>query len=292
LATSDPNLDSEDGHPIAYEAILRETQKYEVTPLFLREDCDLIVKNPFLAANVPEWLAKSRQVATGNRRRVLEDGADVMSSSDEEDPKMKPDELTGVYTAEMDPKAGPRVLTRSEAAYQRAAGRARKDQMILSVPRVESPEPEEAFPTPPQVDISKSGGSSDDDTLDRPEYIWSDSKGINRRNKAWVRRLADSARALPAPEPERKPTPLTSPANSDDEGMSENQRRQSEKAKKMSRRSTPRAGKGQESPEAKASHPMVTRKRASGAGSLRGVVGSGQTGYVCDKSSPSSKPGS
>jgi hypothetical protein len=162
---------------------------------------------------------------------------------------------------------------------------------------MDSPEPEEVFQTPPQVDLRKSGGSSDDDTLDRPEYIWSVSKGINRRNKAWVRRLADSALALPAPEPERKPTPLTSPANSDDEGMSEDQRRQIEKAKKMSQRSVPKAKaptprKGQESPETKVSHPMVTRQRASGAGGLRGVVGSGQTGYVCDKSSPSSKPGS
>jgi hypothetical protein len=143
LATSDPNVDPEDGHPSAYEAILREFQKFETTPLFLREDCDMVVKDPLLAANVPEWLAKSRQVATGNRRRVLENGDDVMSSSDEDDPKMKPDELTGVYTAEMDPKAGPRVLTQSQAAYQWAVGKARKEHMILSVPRVESPEPEE-----------------------------------------------------------------------------------------------------------------------------------------------------
>jgi hypothetical protein len=51
--------------------------------------------------------------------------------------------------------------------------------------------------------------------------------------------------------------------------------------------------KGQESPVAKATHPMATRTRtASGAGSLRSGVGSGSTGYVCDKLSPSSKPGS
>jgi hypothetical protein len=29
LATADPNVHQEDGHPIAYEAILRESQKYE-----------------------------------------------------------------------------------------------------------------------------------------------------------------------------------------------------------------------------------------------------------------------
>jgi hypothetical protein len=38
---------------------------------------------------------------------------------------------------------------------------------------------------------------------------------------------------------------------------------------------------------------METRRQAARrAGGLRGVVGSGSTGYVCDKSSPSSKPGS
>jgi hypothetical protein len=46
----------------------------------------------------------------------------VVTSSDEDDPNMKPDELTGCYTAEMDPKAGPKVLTPAEAAFQRAAG--------------------------------------------------------------------------------------------------------------------------------------------------------------------------
>jgi hypothetical protein len=256
LVTCDPNVDPEDGHPIAYEAILRESQKFETTPLFLREDCDMVVNDPLIAASVPEWLAKSRQVATGNRRRVLEDGADVMSSSDGDDPKMKPDELTGVYTAEMDPKAGPRVLTQSQAAYQRAVGKARKEQMILSAPRVESPLPEEVFPAPSQVDLLKTGGSSDDDTLDRPEYIWSVSKGINRRNKAWVRRLADSALALPAPEPEVKEvgTPVTRSRAVTDPTSS----------KTTASQRAPTGSKpkeGQESPEAKASHPMVTRDK-------------------------------
>jgi hypothetical protein len=179
------------------------------------------------------------------------------------------------------------ILSQKEAAYQRAAGRARKEQMISAVPRIDSPEPEEVLPTPPpKVDLLKTGGSSDDDTLDRPEYVWSVSKGITRRNKAWVRRLADIALALPAPEPERKPTPLTSPVNSDDEGMSEDQRRVLNLGKKMARgtkkpvpeakASQPR--EGQETPETKVSKPMETRsqkKKASGAGGLRGVAGSG-----------------
>jgi hypothetical protein len=135
LATSDANVDPEDGHPIAYEAILRESQKFETTPLFLREDCAVVTNDAMLAANVPEWFAKSRQVATGNRRRVLKDGDDVMSSSDEDDPNMKPDKEKGMYTPEMDPKAGPRILSQAEVMRQRMIAKANR---------------EAGFPDPPQ----------------------------------------------------------------------------------------------------------------------------------------------
>jgi hypothetical protein len=97
--------------------------------------------------------------------------------------------------------------------------------------------------------------------------------------------------------------------------MSEDQRRALNLGKKMARRATPKKaaaplqapadqptgvkapppkGKGQESPEAKVSHPMVTRTRkASRAGGLRGVVGSGSNEDTCVASgNPSSKPGS
>jgi hypothetical protein len=52
-------------------------------------------------------------VATGNRRRVLENGADVANSSDEDDPKMVADEEQGMYTSEMDPKLGPHRLPKA-----------------------------------------------------------------------------------------------------------------------------------------------------------------------------------
>jgi hypothetical protein len=74
------------------------------------------------------------------------------------------------------------------------------------------------------------------------------------------------------------------------------------------RKNPPRGkGQGQESPVSKDPHPMATRTQqarralgpstsplgdASRAGGLRGVAGSGQTGYVCGKLSPSPKPGS
>jgi hypothetical protein len=126
LASGDPNIDPEDGHPIALESILRESAKYKTPPMFVAEDSEYVIKDPLLAANVPEWLVKSRQVATGGRRRVLENGADVLSSSDEEDPDMKPDEEQKMYTPGMDPSAGPIHLSTSQAAAQRFYAKANR----------------------------------------------------------------------------------------------------------------------------------------------------------------------
>jgi hypothetical protein len=60
LATTDPNCDPDDGHPIAYEAILRESAKFDTPPLFVKEDSEYVTNDPILSANVPEWLAQSR----------------------------------------------------------------------------------------------------------------------------------------------------------------------------------------------------------------------------------------
>jgi hypothetical protein len=118
--------------------------------------------------------------------------------------------------------------------------------------------------------------------------------------------------SLPKAEPERQPTPLTSPGNSEDEGMSGDQRRQVEKAKRMAARSAPKRAaasprapadqptgakgppptkgqvKGQESPETKVSKPMETRRQAaSRAGGLRSGGGSGQKDTSVSRGNPS-----
>jgi hypothetical protein len=148
---------------------------------------------------------------------------------------------------------------------------------------------------------SESSASSDDDDLSMPEWIRSRSKGTMRKNKAWIQRLAQSALALPPtePEPKRQPTPLTSPANSDDEGVSEDQRRMANKAKRMAQKGTPKGtaqGTGRKNPteEAKASHPMVDhhpvvtrRQEASRAGGLRSGGGSGKTDTRVASGNPS-----
>jgi hypothetical protein len=121
ISSGDPNIDNVDGHPIAYEVILRESQQFENHPIFVKEDSEQVVNHPVYADKVPEWMAISKQVATGNRRRVLENGEDKMDSDDADDPDMKPDELTGMYTEEMDPSKGPVLLTQSQVAAQKAA---------------------------------------------------------------------------------------------------------------------------------------------------------------------------
>jgi hypothetical protein len=263
--------------------------------------------------NVSEWMAVSKQVATGNRRRTLEDGADAMNSSDEDDPKMKPDELTGMYTAGMDPKKGPVKLTEAQVAAQKSAARAPK-------------------PQPPRVESPLSEGSSDNDDPFVPARVWSQSKGIYRPNKKWINpdalalpppgastsdpaiegtrgnpvmgsspgpqasRFTQSPLALPAPS-SRHPTPVSSDTE-DHAEMTEDQKRLARFGKKTAAAppsapaDVPKAPKppvkGQESPGTKVPTPtMVTRSLASGAGGLRPVGGSGQTDTRVARRDPS-----
>jgi hypothetical protein len=154
-------------------------------------------------------------------------------------------------------------------------------------------------------------GSSDDHDPESPQYIWSSSKGIFRKNKHWnsgksanVPALpapgpqkalsAPDLKALPAPEP-RSPTPVSSDTE-DREEMTEDQKRLErtgkKKATKASRYPVPEAKaskpvKGQESPETKVSNPMVTRRQASRAGGLRPGGGLGSTDTCVDLFNPS-----
>jgi hypothetical protein len=195
LASADPNVDPEDGHPLSYETILRESQKFEITPLFVREDSSVVTDDPLLSANVPEWLAKSKQVATGNRRRVLENGLDVMSSSDEDDPKMKPDEEHDMYTAGMDPKAGPPKISEAEAQRQRFFAKATRAA---------------GFPDPPQSFVL----STDAQTFPEPPVL---QGGVDEL----ITRLRD---VINSASSSRIPTPVTSDTEDQDE-MSEDQKR-------------------------------------------------------------------
>jgi hypothetical protein len=271
LATTDPNCDPDDGHPIAYEAILRESAKFDTPPLFIKEDSEYITSDPILAANVPEWLAQSRQVATGGRRRVLEDGDDVMSSSDEDDPNMKPDKEKGMYTEGMDPKKGPVHLTPAQAMTQRFNAKATREAGF--------PEPTQSF------------------RLSTDAHIEADeASGLVGGFGKLMARLRDAI----SPSSSRTPTPITSD-NEDQDEMTEDQKRLARFGKrkaafsrepadqpKGAKAPTPTKGqvKAQESPETKVSYPIVTRSQAIRAGSLRPGGGSGQTGTCVAQGNP------
>jgi hypothetical protein len=89
LSTGDPNVDSEDGHPIAYSAILQAAQSYERPPLFLREDHEQITSDPVMAENGPVMLTQAQvaaQKAGAQKRAPPRSQSPVGGSSDDDDP--------------------------------------------------------------------------------------------------------------------------------------------------------------------------------------------------------------
>jgi hypothetical protein len=99
LSTGDPNVDSEGGHPIAYQRILAHSQTFENPPIFIKADSDRVTTDPKLAESVPSWMCTAERIATGSRRRVPEDGPDTWNSDDEATEDVKADEEKGMYTA-------------------------------------------------------------------------------------------------------------------------------------------------------------------------------------------------
>jgi hypothetical protein len=271
LSTGDPNVDNSDGHPIAYEVILRESQTYEHPPIFLKEDSDHVVNDESLSEKVQEWMAISQQVATGSHKRVLEDGIDVWDSSDEDDEKMKPDELTGMYTAGMDPKQGPVRLTQRQVATQKAAFRS--SSMVSSeVSDSDSPSsvPEDQV-IEPIVDHQKMV----DDARKRQAVPRSPSAGnlaALKKGKPATRSRAVAGPPIPVLEPVKKTSTRTPDVP------------QPTKEQQAPKQPT----KGQEGPVAEATHPMAARtRRASRAGGLRPAGGSGQTDTCVAGGNPS-----
>jgi hypothetical protein len=163
LNSGDASIDNVDGHSIAYAHLLQADQSLKHPPIFPKEDSEQITSNEETATKVPMWMNIAAQVATGNRRMVLEDGPDKMNSDDDDALEEEHgDKLTGMYTPEMDPKKGPVMLTQTQVSIQKAAA-----NMVKAPPRSQSPV----------------GGSSDEDDPSAPECIWSQTKSCMRRNK-------------------------------------------------------------------------------------------------------------
>jgi hypothetical protein len=65
----------------------------------MREDSSIIAENEEWSESVPRWMITASRIATGSRRRVLENGPDTMRSSDEDALEyVKPDEEHNMYT--------------------------------------------------------------------------------------------------------------------------------------------------------------------------------------------------
>jgi hypothetical protein len=204
LSTGDPSIDEVDGHTIAYTCILQAAQLYEHPPIFLKEDSEQVTSVEETAAKVPMWMNIAAQVATGNRRMVLEDGPDKMNPDDDDALEEEHgDKLTGMYTPEMDPKMGQVKLTQNQVAVQKAAA-----HILKAPPRSQSPV----------------GGSPDGDEPTGSEWIWSQTKSCMRKNKHFRERTAtedlkaktmtpptvDPVPAAIAKAPPRPPTPTGS----------------------------------------------------------------------------------
>jgi hypothetical protein len=171
LEAGDPSIDTEDGHAIAYSAILQESQNFEIHPVFVKEDNPAITGNPEISQLVPGLMNTAHRVATGSRQRVLEDGRDVMNSDDEDAiADVKPDEELNMDTAGMDPKKGPIMLSARKVAKQRA----------IAAAVAQKAADEARIPPRPQTPAD---GSSDDDDPNGADLIWSQSRRYYRQNK-------------------------------------------------------------------------------------------------------------
>jgi hypothetical protein len=100
FATGNPDLDTEDGHDIAYRRILSACSLYENPPVFFPAD-----SKDFGGLDISEkvslWMHTAAQVSTGGRKQVLEDGRDVCNSESDSENEDHGEELTGMYTADI-----------------------------------------------------------------------------------------------------------------------------------------------------------------------------------------------
>jgi hypothetical protein len=111
--------DLEEGKHIAYSLIAEKCADFETSPQFYRSDSDFAQSDPILASSVPHILSTAAQVSVGSRNFVLEEGPDIVNSSDEDSPEEEHGEkLEGMYTSGL---KAPVVLSQSDVAPQRAA---------------------------------------------------------------------------------------------------------------------------------------------------------------------------
>jgi hypothetical protein len=157
----------------------------------------------------------AERIATGSRPRVLEDGPDTLHSDEDAEEDVEADKELGMYAPGMDPKLGPKKLTKAEAARQLAAAHALKSQ---------------------------ASSCSESDNPDGFDMRYSHSRKTFVKNAA--KDLSDSEAGnsiITSPVSSSTSTRPPTPANSDDEQeMTEDQKRLLAGARKRSARTIPR----------------------------------------------------
>jgi hypothetical protein len=108
----------EDNKHLAYEQIGESMAEFVVPPTLCRSDSEIVQGDPVFAAAAPELLTLAAQVSVGSRSLVLENGPEVMNSSDEDSPNEEHGyKLTGMYTNNL---KAPVYLSQSQVAQQKA----------------------------------------------------------------------------------------------------------------------------------------------------------------------------
>jgi hypothetical protein len=88
-----------DGHDIAYAKISDACSKFQTPPAFYSADSqDFGGTDP---STVPFWMHTAAQIATGGRKQVLENGADVCNSESDSENEEHGEELKGEHTADV-----------------------------------------------------------------------------------------------------------------------------------------------------------------------------------------------
>jgi hypothetical protein len=163
----------EDNKHVAYEHIATGIGESVVAPKFCRLDSDIVQRDPVFAAAAPEMLTLATQVSVGSSTLVLENGPNVMNSSDEDSSEGDHGEvLTGVYANGL---KAPVVLSQSDVAFQKGRTHALKTSgfwVDSNAPDTTSTTSDWAQPAPCSPQETRSGSRFDHpDTISRNRLI-------------------------------------------------------------------------------------------------------------------------
>jgi hypothetical protein len=152
LEAGKPNLDTEDGHDLAYVKILNACAKFASPPMFYRSD-QLDSLEPEAAALVPGSMHSAEQVSIGGKKQVLEDGNDVCNSETDSDTDDHGSEIKDAYQGIHTDSHGDPLGASHRVSTEQASGmRASDKQASSQASRMDPPPVQERKATPMNSD--------------------------------------------------------------------------------------------------------------------------------------------